>query len=956
MSEIGRSMDLRMKIYRFPQALSIKRPFPYRLTLPTATLLLLTATLLGMLSGAAHAVPWPSVVLAGNHPVRMASLRPAAHADPAAHLNLQITLAVRNRDQLDQLLLDQQNPASPRYHHWLTPAQFAARFGRSPQDLDALVQWLTAQAFTVNAASLTQRSVRFTGAVADAERAFGTNIMVFGDGRSYSNITDPAIPARFGGMISAIGGLDNFLHSVAVSQHYANNPEPVTSEIAGRLALLDSVAPIPGSRIGSNPGVTVGGTTAFGPADFHTFYDENPLLAGGVNGAGGDCIAIVGDSDYTSGAVSLFNSEFGLPASSITTVLVNGSNPGINGDELESLLDLEWSHAAAPGAPTRFYLGNPNSSSANGPIVDAIQSAVNQNVCGTISVSFGLCGGSASFFTGTLSGIYAQAAAQGQSVIISAGDWGAAGLAFDPSSNSCVTATSRNVNEMASDPNVTQIGGTKFDPTYDASGNDVGSVAEAAWDDEFTDPGGGATGGGVSAFYTKPAYQKGAGVPADGMRDVPDVALIASDFHPGVFVGMDNGGSPAIGCCIGGTSLSAPAWAGFTKLIAQLQGSRPGPLNPRIYALANAGLAGSGFRDVLSGNNDFNGVTGFTAGPGFDLTSGWGTVDVGTFATVFAAPSSPPVISSIPSPILVGSNFTINGSSFSPKAEVNFFVATANGPVNAGPLVPSSNSGTQIVVPVPVTVPLGEGFVSVQVVNVDRGFVASNVKSALLQGSAAAGIPTILRVNGVTLAPTSSDPAYATNNVQTVILQGKTVTLGGTGFDAANGVAVNVFCSCTGGRIPPIFLSPGASLTSTSLSFTLPLSACTGPSSLVVINRGADGSYSKASNAVSVPLGAAISVTSVTQSGSTIAVNGSGFSTLTVINLFNTQSGGIVNLGGLGAGGVAKIPLTVIATTHFTFTKPAGAAASASYVQALNPPFVPFSSSGTSPGGAFTMH
>src|SRR5208283_3099108 len=110
-------------------------------------------------------------------------------------------------------------------------------------------------------------------------------------------------------------------------------------------------------------------------------------------------------------------------------------------------------------------------------------------------------------------------------------------------------------------------------------------VAEAAWDDESTDPDGGATGGGASAFYLKPAYQKGTGVPADLKRDVPDIALIASNFHPGVFLGFISGGSAQIGCCLGGTSLSAPAWAGISKLIAQLKHARLGALNTRIYSL-----------------------------------------------------------------------------------------------------------------------------------------------------------------------------------------------------------------------------------------------------------------------------------------------------------------------------------------------------------------------------------
>ncbi len=908
-------------------------------------------------TGRAQTVAWPSVALAGNHPAEVERLSPVAHADPSAQLNMSVTLGLRNQAELDQLVRDQQNPASPRYHQWLTPQQFTARFGPSQRDLDAVAQWLGTQGFKVTDSNLAYRYVRFSGSVGDAERAFGTNVMLFGGAGAYANVIDPVIPARFRGVITSVSGLDNFLHSMAFVNSAAKSaPTAAPAWTAAPVALLDSGPALPQSghaALTSVPDVKIGGTTAFGPADFRTFYDENSLISGGTTGAGGDCLAIIGDSDYLHSAVTLFNTQFGLPASSISTVIVNTTNPGINNDELEALLDLEWSHAVAPGMAIKFYLGNGSTSTPNGPIIDAIQRAVNDNLCGTISVSFGLCGASNSFFTGTVSPIYTQAAAQGQSIFISSGDQGAAGIVLNSAMTACVPGTSRNVNEMASDPNVTQVGGTKFDPTYDALGNDVGHVTEEAWDDELTDSGG-ATGGGVSAIYSKPGYQKGPGVPADGMRDVPDVALIASNFHPGVFLGFDNSGSAAIGCCIGGTSLSAPAWAGIAKLIAQLKHSRLGPLNQKIYALADAGQATAGFRDVTTGNNNFNGVIGFNAGAGFDLTTGWGTVDIGTFANAYASPPSPTISSISPSPVNVGANLTVNGSFFSPGAVLNFFVSTSGGPLNAGPLSPSpGGTSSQLTVPIPPTVTLGQGFVTVQVVNTDLDFKASNVKSALLQGSAAAGIPTLTTINGTGLdLATSSNPSYATNNVQTVITQGSSVTLGGGGFDATHGVAVNVFCST--GNAGPVFVAPGhGGLTPSSFSFTLPAGMPTGPASLVVINAGADNGYSKSSNAVSVPVGAKIAVTKVTQSGSTITVTGAGFSTLTVINLFNKQGGGVVNLGGL-SGTTPKIHLTVVDSTKFTFTKPAGAMAGAAYVQALNPPYVPFTTSSGS-GGSFTL-
>ncbi|MGO9062118.1 MAG: hypothetical protein ACLQU2_32855 [Candidatus Binataceae bacterium] len=116
----------------------------------------------------------------------------------------------------------------------------------------------------------------------------------------------------------------------------------------------------------------------------------------------------------------------------------------------------------------------------------------------------------------------------------------------------------------------------------------------------------------------------------------------------------------------------------------------------------------------------------------------------------------------------------------------------------------------------------------------------------------------------------------------TVVQQGLMVTVGGMGFDAANGVAVDLFCACTGGKVGPFMVGPGLNLTSTGVSFLLPSSGAnapaTGPGSFVVINRGADGGFSKNSNAVSVPIGERVTVTSVGQGANTVTVNGSGFS------------------------------------------------------------------------------
>jgi hypothetical protein len=170
---------------------------------------------------------------------------------------------------------------------------------------------------------LDERRVRFTGSVGQAQKNFGTPIMAFG-GKFYSNTADPVIPARLAGVIAAIAGLDNFTRTV---------PGIPLPRQAGGVRLYNRGP-------GSQPQVIInGGTDTFGPADVRTFYDENTLLASATGT--GDCLGIVGASNFLATAVTTFNATYSLPAESITTVLADTTNPGFNSAESEALLDLE---------------------------------------------------------------------------------------------------------------------------------------------------------------------------------------------------------------------------------------------------------------------------------------------------------------------------------------------------------------------------------------------------------------------------------------------------------------------------------------------------------------------------------------------------------------------------------------------------------------------------------------
>jgi kumamolisin len=177
------------------------------------------------------------------------------------------------------------------------------------------------------------------------------------------------------------------------------------------------------------------------------------------------------------------------------------------------------------------------------------------------------------------------------------------------------------VNALASDAEVTAVGGTLLDPAFDAGGNATGYASEAVWNDAD-----GASGGGVSAQVAKPAYQNGPGVPADGFRDLPDVALLASPSGSGYIVVVENGLA-----IVGGTSAGTPNWAGIVALLNDaIHADGLGPLNPLLYDLARSQFGGGGtavFHDVTSGDTTFDRVSGFSATAGFDLATGWGSPD-----------------------------------------------------------------------------------------------------------------------------------------------------------------------------------------------------------------------------------------------------------------------------------------------------------------------------------------
>jgi subtilase family serine protease len=602
------------------------------------------------------------VEIAGSvHPrARTATDLGATAGDTKLSMSLRFSMTDAQSAALDQLLADQQNPASPRYHQWLTPAQFGAEFGLSQVDIAKVTAWLAAQGFTVTSTANGRTFVSFDGTVAQADAAFGTSIhnLRSSDGEQhFANITNVTVPAALNGVVEGVTGLHDFRLKPRVKGSIAPAPE-FTSSTSGIHYLA--------------------------PGDLYTIYQMTPLLNGSpaITGAGMS-IAIVGQVDINTADIAAFRTASGLSAISLSTVHANGVDPCTSSPTFcssqsgqsnleESSLDVEWSGAMAPSANIVF-VNAPCALPGTGCGVDAMTWAVDNNLAPIVTSSYGLCeAGWGTTDIVNANAVFKQANAQGQTVVGSSGDSGATDCDAGPSAMEGLTA-----DFPASSPYVTGMGGTMFNEgtatgatTYwngsnnANSGSAISYIPESAWNDASYDAFGGG-GGGSSAYFPKPAWQ--VGTVNDASRDVPDLALTASDAHdPFMFCvnvasaeSCTNGYRIANGSLFvaGGTSFDSQIFGGMLALLEQKLGATTGlgNIDPKLYALANnssyysAGttIASNGnvvFNDVTSGNNATactagtpnclnGGSEGYNASSGYDLATGWGSVNLSNLAS-----------------------------------------------------------------------------------------------------------------------------------------------------------------------------------------------------------------------------------------------------------------------------------------------------------------------------------
>jgi subtilase family serine protease len=605
------------------------------------------------------------------------------------------------------------NPLSPDYHKWLTPEQYAGKFAIADADVKTVSAWLESNGFTVEQVSRGKRWIRFSGTAAQVETAFQTEIHKYSlnGATQYANAENISIPAALAPAVSGVVSMSSFQ-----SLPLHTPPQKMVRGSNGKMTLVPGTTSPAPKRARGDFTLTSNGQTVnyIAPADFSAIYDAKPVVSSGITGAGVS-IAVVGRSDIAISDIEAFRTIAGLPFND-PTVTYASTDPGIvSGDNVEASLDVEWAGAIAPQDSIIYVIGATTAATDG---ADIAASYIVDNVSAPIMTSsFGLCeqlepDSEIAFYQS----LWQQAAAEGITVFVAAGDSG---------SSVCNTPTNPGteygfgVSAQASTPYNVAVGGTEFNDlstpgTYWGTtngpnlGSAIGYIPEAVWNescntavamsstncafppfaiDSYAGSGGASScisrisedGGEICAGgYPKPNWQSGAGVPQDGVRDLPDVSLSAAAEHDPFILCYEGGcqwttnsdGSITLeqADLVGGTSDAAPSMASIMALVEQKAGTFQGVANYEIYSLAAAQSSGS---CNSSSRTDpaqpstcvFNDITtGANAVPCF-----MGSTDCG---------------SGTDAPVTVGATFPFAESA--PNAEMNGYSATTGYDLGSG--------------------------------------------------------------------------------------------------------------------------------------------------------------------------------------------------------------------------------------------------------------------------------
>jgi hypothetical protein len=548
-------------------------------------------------------------------------------------LDLDVVLQPRDPTALSQFVAAVSAPSSPQYRHYLSKGQFGPMFGASAATITAVSAQLKAEGLTVGPVSSDDLLLPVTTTVSKAESAFSIAIRSFrlASGEKVdANTTAPSVPSSVAPDIASVVGLDGLVQAVpanAGSPAPGQAPTPNVEADAGEAANVTAT-------IGtySVPCTNESSLHAWSESELAQAYDIDPLYAEGDLGKG-ESIDLFENSTYSTSDVKAFEKCVG----STVPVVPKPINGGTTNDVEEAPLDIDVILGLVPKLSDLYvYMANTDAASTIGEY-DAMASADNAKV---VSTSWGECEVAEAGLTDPTKApsgvpaaeepIFAEMAADGQTIFAATGDTGSAECERFTLGNG---ATALAVQDPSTQPSVTAVGGTNL--------NELGRPPttppeETGWS---------GSGGGISTLWRMPVYQQGPGVintfssstqcqgasapavpfatsPSGDCREVPDVSANAAGIDDGLFF---NGAWTHAG----GTSAATPTWAALMSIIddssATCQNDPVGLANPALYDLAAS--TPSDFNDITTGNNDLNGLNGghYPAGPGYDMVTGLGT-------------------------------------------------------------------------------------------------------------------------------------------------------------------------------------------------------------------------------------------------------------------------------------------------------------------------------------------
>lgn len=573
---------------------------------------ILSALILSGLLGSASVFAADWKILPGHVPHEVSGLSPLTAVPGTNQLRLAIGVPLRAPAALDHYLDQVYDAASTNYHRYLTPQEFTDRFGPSEQDYEAVQQFARGAGLTIVQTHSNRLVLDVMGPAAAVERALHIS-------------------------------LHYYRHPAEQRHFFAPDAEPSVAAslpVADVQGLSDFTKPHPRlkkGRAASSPKSGSGSGGAYLGNDFRNAYAAGTTLTGA-----GQMVGLLQFDGFYASDISAYAAAAGGGRSAIVVqpVLLDGFDglptTGPDSGDSEVSLDIEMVMAMAPGlSKIMVFEAGPN-----GFQNDVLNAMAQNSGVKSLSCSWGWGGGPST----TTDNIFKELAAQGQSFFNASGDSDAftvgahsANGVDDPSG----------ANAPSSSPYITQVGGT----TLTMSGAGSSFSTETVWNWG----GGSGSSGGVSSYYSIPSWQSGLSMTANlgstTQRNIPDVAMTADNVEV-----YDSNGSQDV---FGGTSCSAPLWAGFIALVnqqaASLGNASAGFINPAIYAIGkgqNAGYSYAAcFHDTTSGNNFWSGSPSkYPAVSGYDLCTGWGTPKGVSLINALAGGSGPVTITTNSSP------------------------------------------------------------------------------------------------------------------------------------------------------------------------------------------------------------------------------------------------------------------------------------------------------------------